>query len=340
MGEFRQSTAVRDRGDEREHDVQQHTASSGIGAATARSLRLFFADGTPHGLVVAEIPNWSGKVLAAPRARLGELLNRDEAHRTGIYVLTGPDPEQLAGSMAYVGEADNVAARLRIHQRAGDKDFFDRLAIMVGSDDNLTKAHVRFIESRLIRLMRQVGSVVLSNGTDPDFQRLPEADRADMEFFVTQLALVLPILGFDLFRKPPSAVADGKVGLAAGQDDDATFVFSTAGATATGHETEDGFVVRVGSTARRTPTGTFPAGYLALRDRLVAEGKLVEGPTSDLSTFATDVVFSSPSAAASIVAARSASGPREWKLRSDGRMYKDWRGLASGSNPKIRGRFD
>jgi hypothetical protein len=106
------------------------------------------------------------------------------------------------------------------------------------------------------------------------------------------------------------------------------FAFATAGASATAHETEEGFVVLAGSTARRIPTETFPAGYLALRDQLIADGKLADGPTSDLYTFTSDVVFSSPSAAASIVAARSASGPREWKVEGTGQMYKDWKATA------------
>ena len=41
-----------------------------------RSVKLFLADGTAHGIVVAEIGNWSGKVLTAPRGRLGDLLSR------------------------------------------------------------------------------------------------------------------------------------------------------------------------------------------------------------------------------------------------------------------------
>jgi hypothetical protein len=242
-----------------------------------------------------------------------------------LYVLTGPDPERLGGTIAYIGEADDVAARLRIHLRSGDKDFFTRLAIVVSSDDNLTKAHVRFIESKLIRLARQADAASLMNGTDPDFQRLPEADRADMEFFVDQLTLVLPIVGFDLFRRSVQKTASEA---ASNMDDDVMFAFATAGASATAHETEEGFVVLAGSTARHTPTETFPAGYLALRDQLVADGKLAGGPAPDLYTFTSDVVFSSPSAAASIVAARSASGPREWKVNGTGQMYKDWKAAA------------
>lgn len=290
----------------------------------SRLLRLFLADGVSDGTILAEIGNWNGKVLAAPRARLAELLKRSEASRTGIYILTGPDPERLSGTVAYIGEADDVAARLRIHLRSGDKDFFTRLAIVVSTDDSLTKAHARFLESRLIRLVRQADAASLANGTDPDFQRLPEADRADMDLFVEQVSLMLPILGFDLFRRSAPHSAALASTAAAGT----TFIFATAGASATARETDEGFVVQASSTARRTPSGTFPAGYLALRDKLVADGKLTDGPTPDLYTFATDVAFSSPSAAASIVAARSASGPREWKVEETGQTYTEWKAAA------------
>lgn len=34
-----------------------------------RSLRLFLADGTPGGIITAEIMNWTGHVMIAPRSR-------------------------------------------------------------------------------------------------------------------------------------------------------------------------------------------------------------------------------------------------------------------------------
>ena len=39
-----------------------------------RSIRLFLVDGTPHGLLTAEIMNWTGKVIVAPRTRSSNLL--------------------------------------------------------------------------------------------------------------------------------------------------------------------------------------------------------------------------------------------------------------------------
>lgn len=41
-----------------------------------RSIRLFLVDGTPNGLLTAEIMNWTGHVLTGPRSKLSELVQR------------------------------------------------------------------------------------------------------------------------------------------------------------------------------------------------------------------------------------------------------------------------
>ena len=289
-----------------------------------RSIKVFLVDGTPNGVIIGTVGNWVGTVLAAPRARLPDLLRRPEAGRTGIYILVGPDQDRPGGTKAYIGEADSVANRLRIHLNSDDKDFFERLVIIVSTDDALTKAHVRFL-GQLIRLVREAGSVTLANTTQPDFQLLPEADKADMAFFLGQLRLVLPILGFDLFRRS-SGAGSSSGPLAEG----AVFTFATAGVSAIARETDDGFVVLANSTARRNGTETFPEGYRILRDQLLKDGHLTVGNDPETLRFATDVAFASPSAAASVVAARSASGPREWKIQGTGQLYRDWRAAKLG----------
>jgi len=80
-----------------------------------RQIKLFLVDGSPAGIITAEVVNWTGKALCAPRSRLAQLIRREEAERTGIYVLIGPDPDRVAGLKAYVGEADSVGTRLRYH---------------------------------------------------------------------------------------------------------------------------------------------------------------------------------------------------------------------------------
>lgn len=76
-----------------------------------RSVRLYLIDGSATGLITAEIVNWTGHVLAGPRARLDTALKREELKRTGVYMIYGTEG---AGDLPrfYIGEGDDVAKRL------------------------------------------------------------------------------------------------------------------------------------------------------------------------------------------------------------------------------------
>ncbi|MGO4649128.1 hypothetical protein AB4305_29905 [Nocardia sp. 2YAB30] len=47
-------------------------------------MRLLSVDGRCGGLVTAEIMNWTGHILAAPRSDLAALQRRSETKRTGV----------------------------------------------------------------------------------------------------------------------------------------------------------------------------------------------------------------------------------------------------------------
>lgn len=81
--------------------------------AQGRSVRLFLVDGSPQGLITAEIMNWTGHVLTGPRTKLAELVQRPESSRTGVYFLMGSDPDGGALPLVYIGESDDVATRLK-----------------------------------------------------------------------------------------------------------------------------------------------------------------------------------------------------------------------------------
>ena len=166
--------------------------------SVGRSIRVYLVDGTPGGLLTAEIMNWTGHIVAAPRSDLAALLKRPETSRTGVYVLLGDDPETFGGTVAYIGEGDDVGTRLRQHARAeehGGKDFWDRAIVFTSKDANLTKAHARYLESGFIALAQQARRARLVNGTAPPPLPLPEADVSDMEYFIAQAKIILPVLG-------------------------------------------------------------------------------------------------------------------------------------------------
>ena len=160
-----------------------------------RSLTLYLVNGSPTGIITAELGNWSGKALKSPRSMLPNLLKeRDETSQTGIYLLVGNDLEYPERKLVYVGESDNVRERLRYHDKDEDKQFFTRVGLFVSKDVNLTKAHVRHLESRLIKLIREAGRAKLINSNNPVVRGLPEFDFADMEGFLTEVRVLLPVL--------------------------------------------------------------------------------------------------------------------------------------------------
>lgn len=287
-----------------------------------RTIRLYLVDGSPTGTLTAEIINWTGKVLVSPRSNLAEIAKRGEVKRTGIYCLVGRDPENSNQDCVYLGESDSVLSRLVLHEKDESKEFWTRTIIVTSKDENLTKAHARYLESRLIQVANAAGRAKLINGTAPPAPPLPEADVADMEYFLGQLQMILPVLGFNFLQPKPTFATS-----ASGTPTTAPlFTLEAVGARAEAREVDGEFVVLKGSTARRQGTPSWDT-YKTLRDDLVAEGKLVDGSDPDLLVFADDVPFNSPSAAATVVRAGNTNGRREWKEASTGKSYAEWQEL-------------
>lgn len=296
-----------------------------------KSVRLFLADGTPGGLLTAEIMNWTGHVVAAPRSDLGALLKRAESIRTGIYILLGDDPDSMGGSLAYIGEGDDVSKRLYQHSRSeeqGGKDFWDRAIVLTSKDANLTKAHARYLESRLITLAQQANRSRLVNGTAPAPLPLPESDVSDMEYYIAQAKIILPVLGVNLLRNttvpaPAVGVLDQSQPTQLALSPVFEMTLKREGIVATAQEVDGEFTVLEGSSARAGWIGV-EDGYRRLREKLEQEGTLVPAIDGKLTVFTRNQVFASPSAAAAIVAGRSANGRTAWRIQSTGVTYGDW----------------
>jgi hypothetical protein len=277
-----------------------------------RSLRLFLVDGTPNGLLTAEIMNWIGHVLTGPRSNLAELVQRPECARTGVYFLIGPDPDDSLRTRVYIGESDDVAQRLKQHNRPqeqGGKDFWERVCLITSKDQNLTKAHGKYLESQLIHIASQTGRCVVGNGTAHSYTNLPESDRADMAFFLEQIRIVLPVLGFDFLRAliKPSKLIVAPVAQPISQSPRFALQLPKSKERAQAQEVDGEFFVLKGSRARAQWVGTPDHNYRNLYQQLVSDGVMISDGSEYL-MFKDDYAFSSPSAAAAVVYGRAASG--------------------------------
>lgn len=293
-----------------------------------RTLKVFLVDGAPNGLLTAEIMNWTGHVITGPRTRLAELVQRPEIKRTAVYFLVGPESGTGLGTQVYIGETDDAKSRLAMHNRPedkGGKDFWERVCVVTSKDANLTKGHIKYLESRLITKAKEAGRCELVNGTDPEYDGLPEADRSDMEFFLEQIQTLLPVLGFDFMRSQPkpAAVAPVEGGVAAVVSPVFTGNVPKHGITARGQEIDGEFVVFKGSRVRRHWEGV-ESSYTKLFNDLTLKGVLKPTADDKHNEFTQDYAFASVSAAAAVVSGRNANGRLHWYLEHSGQTYGQW----------------
>lgn len=273
-----------------------------MSTTTPFSLRIFVADGDPDGLRLVERSNWIGKAVVFPRALLPTVKRRDEFNQTGVYLLLGPR-EDGEGEKLYIGEGDPVRPRLEAHY--AQKDFWNRAVFFVAGQGQLNKAHVQFLESRLIQLAKSARRMPLDNGNQPTEATLSEADRADMQVFLDIMLGMLPVLGIHAFEK---------VATAADVTMNDLLTCRGRGIVATGFESSQGFVVKAGSQSVRETAPSMQQhvrGMFDIRQELIANGVLQSGNGNY--KFTQDYAFSSPSTAAAVVLGRSANGRTEWK---------------------------
>jgi len=307
---------------------------------TPFSLRIFVADGDPDGLRIIDKSNWIGKALVFPRALLPQVKARPELAQTGLYLLLGPRPDG-EGDMLYVGEGDPIRPRLESHY--AQKDFWTRaIGFTTTTAGQLNKAHVQFLESRLIALARAAKRMPLDNANQPAEPSLSEADRADMEVFLGHMLGMLPVLGVHAFEKaqrvlpavvssaPAAPVLDPVVSpLQSAPVAPISIELICRGGLyeAKGSDTAQGFLVFAGSTATADIGTSLSWSQRKLREDLLKTGVL--RPDGSALRFTQDFAFSSPSTAASLIHGRSANGRIEWKA-ADGRTLKELQEAETG----------
>jgi hypothetical protein len=273
------------------------------------TIKIFLVHGDPKRLRTAELSNWTGKAVAGPRSDFESVLAREESQKSGIYFLTGIDPESGKNAV-YIGEAESIRDRIKNHL---DKDFWNHVVFFTSKDENLTKAHIRYLEGRLIEQARQVSRSLVKNGQSSG-ARLPGSDREDMEIFLVKVRQLLPVLGVEVLVPTITKAENSRKS--------EPLTCEIKGFQAKGHLTPNGFVVLTGSQAvlKERPSSKKYPWPSNLRKKLKDEGILSVKP--DHLQFDQDAEFSSPSAAAAVIHGGHANGLTAWKDR-EGKTLKE-----------------
>ena len=282
-----------------------------------KTIKIFLIDGDPNGRMSCELSNWTGKAYKIPRIKIKDCTDRDDLISTGVYLLFGKDEE--GKDQVYIGEAETILKRL--NQHLTQKDFWHETIVFISKDENLNKAHIKYLENRLHDIAKNANRYKIENSITPTQSSISESDRAEMEEYIENIKMLVNTLGHKVF--------DEKREFKPKQSQELFYIKAARGADAQGEPTSDGFLVFKGSKATGTTVASMTQNFINLRNRLIEERAIV--PKDDYYEFPDDYIFSSPSTAAAMVLGRNANGLTEWKLK-DGTTLKEFE-----SNDKSNG---
>jgi len=295
---------------------------------------------TPDSLKSVELANWTVIAFIGKRLHLQQIRNRRELSEPGIYLLLS-DRSDSTGPLTqfYVGETDNFLDR--IAQHAQSKDWWSNFVVFVSKDQNLTKAHVKFLERELYLLAKaSIGTLQIMNSVEPSGTRLPESDVSTMKEFLRNMEFVLETLGLSYFPRTTTArgiqqsITSSAVSVPIAEAPTAEFAMSLprdigllngrqyAGIMRIGDGT---FVLKRGSYIRATPSKSFEnqRGYFELWKQITTSDSVQSTSNPELLQIMQDIEFRSPSAAGAIVRAQATDGRSQWKRISDGKPLSE-----------------
>ena len=293
-----------------------------------KSIRIYLKEGSVTGIKFAELVNQTIQSLSCPRPKISELNKHfpSEINTQGVYFLIGYE-EETGKQIVYIGESENVWDRLRNHD--SQKDFWNEVIIFTSKDDNLTKSHIKYLESRLIEIANQTKRYGLKNGNSPTLSSLPLPDRDAMEEFLTNIKILTGTLGHKFLENPISFKNIPEIDITLTEKtenktnvetiEELELFLNVSGIEASAIQTNEGLVVLQGSNASNNPTKNY--GYGSLRDSLIAENVLESNQNGRL-YFSRNYLFNSVSAAAAVILGYSVNGRNVWKNR-EGKSIKE-----------------
>ncbi len=287
-----------------------------------RSLKIFVMGSEFNGLKSVELSNWTGLAHIGRREHISTLKKLEALSDTGIYLLTSSDDGTNGQTKLYIGETDNFAKRITAH--AHDKDWWDTFIVFTSKDLNLTKAHVKYLEKELHTLAKEsVGTIELTNSTEPTGAKLPDSDIADMSDFIENLLFVIETLGLGLFARSEAMIDEQTLAIPQNDLNGTEFVNvqkKNQNLQAKMIVESEKYILKKGSHISNTPTENFLNTYSSYKKLwhsvTKSDAVLIDEQNRRFIT-TKDITFSSPSAAGAVVFACATNGRTAWLRVSD-----------------------
>jgi hypothetical protein len=221
-----------------------------------------------------------------------------------------------------LAKGEDISARIRSHDVK--KDWWTSAILITATGNKLNKAHVRYLEARLIAEAKSIGRMPLENSVAPGLPGLSEADQGKMEAFLENLLVVLPAVRVDMFIQRARSAPKPAAPAAALAEPQARFVIESRKHDITAHALlENGeFVVEQGSQAQLHWISSRADGYSKLHAELKHAGG-DRGGGYALRVCA-ELCLPKPECGSGSGVGTAANGTTEWVNTTTSKTYKEW----------------
>lgn len=283
----------------------------------SKSLKIFVTGESPRSLKKITLFNWSGFAFLGTRTHKKQIEQREELSGTGLYFLFS-DPEDGIVKM-YIGETDNFHNRIKQHIIDSDKEWWTHF-IVFQANENLNKAHVRFLEKYFWEVASKSPQIEVKNSAPASGANLSEEDRADLDIFKDNILYILEALNLGYFQTNGTKQVKESNG----------FFYTTN--TLANHDVcalmekiDDTYILKSGSHICLKAKDSFQNNHGSYYQKWkeLVDSADVKRINDELGVLQRDLEFTSPSVCGALVKARATNGLTAWRNKETGKTLKE-----------------
>ncbi|QYH52380.1 GIY-YIG nuclease family protein [Liquorilactobacillus hordei] len=279
-----------------------------------KTIQLYLMDGTPKGRIKCTLANWTGVAYKIPRTGLEQAKKIKALKQTGVYFLFSTSDETQE-NIVYIGQAgvrkngEGILYRLQEHKRNPNKDYWTEAVAFTTSNNTFGSTEISYLENKYTKMAIEGKRYIVKNSNEPNLGNVTEEKESELEEFISYTKLVIGALGYNIFEPVITKVTPVNIRLLVDDEPILTLTITPHKGQkiiAKGKQTSEGFVVFKGSKLKTQVEKS--ASKATLKNRELAKHKYDEN-----FILLEDILFTSPSAAASFVTGSSVNGRKEWK---------------------------
>ena len=280
--------------------------------ARGKTIQLYLMDSVPKGRIKCTLANWTGIAYKIPRTELEKAKSIDYLKQSGVYFLFSTSDETQE-NIVYIGQAgtrkngEGILNRLQEHKRNPDKDYWTEAVAFTTTNNTFGPTEISYLENQFTKLAIDSKRYIVKNSNEPSLGHVTEEKESELEEYIDYAKIVIGALGYRIFEPIIESPEIITTVLAPTPEPLLSLILKQGKKEkiiAQGKQTNEGFVIIKGSNIKSSTVKSVPTKALNDRERANLDDNFV---------LLEDMLFNSPSPAASFVTGYAINGKDSWK---------------------------